>query len=183
MAYVENPIVEGKDFESISTDVNGNFEDIKNLLEYIREKPWLTDQKPWDLNENVVCINNIAGKTFCVPDPSSSDEYTYTINMINSGRIRLVYYYFVTKRSVSDELLTISVNDTIVAKHTSFPVGSTNNHDGNRGDITLDVNKGDKIKFYMKCTNNNLSYDYGIYVENISICANCDTPYKYDYLI
>lgn len=37
MAYVENPIVEGKDFESIATDVNGNFEDIKNEISQTRQ--------------------------------------------------------------------------------------------------------------------------------------------------
>lgn len=32
MAYVENPIVEGKDFESVAKDVNGNFENIKDEI-------------------------------------------------------------------------------------------------------------------------------------------------------
>lgn len=32
MAYIENPIVEGKDFKSVRDDVNGNFEEIKKYL-------------------------------------------------------------------------------------------------------------------------------------------------------
>lgn len=31
MAYIENPIVEGKDFESVMNDINGNFSEIPNL--------------------------------------------------------------------------------------------------------------------------------------------------------
>lgn len=182
MAYVENPIVAGKDFKSVMGDVNGNFEDIKKMLEYIRLKPWLTDQKPWDLNENVKVINLNSGKCSCIPDPQSSDETTYTINMINSGRIRLSYGRLRKHSSVYDGLLTISVNDTIVAEHTDFPVASSNNHNGNYNDIILDVNKGDKIKFYMKCRNANTQYYYGIQVEDICIYANYDTPYKYFYL-
>lgn len=33
MAYIENPIVEGKDFESVMNDVNGNFGEIKTDIE------------------------------------------------------------------------------------------------------------------------------------------------------
>lgn len=33
MAYVENPIIEGKDFKSVAKDVNGNFDDLKKYID------------------------------------------------------------------------------------------------------------------------------------------------------
>ena len=35
MAYIENPIVEGKDFESVMNDVNGNFDNSKYVTETV----------------------------------------------------------------------------------------------------------------------------------------------------
>ena len=40
MAYVENPIVAGKDFKSVATDVNGNFEFLKDDINNLRDKPF-----------------------------------------------------------------------------------------------------------------------------------------------
>lgn len=40
MAYVENPIVEGKDFESVMNDVNGNFEFLKDDVNNLKQKPF-----------------------------------------------------------------------------------------------------------------------------------------------
>ena len=33
MAYVESPIVAGKDFKSVAKDVNGNFDDLKKYID------------------------------------------------------------------------------------------------------------------------------------------------------
>lgn len=41
MAYIENPIVEGKDFESVMNDVNGNFDFLKDDIENLKKKPFV----------------------------------------------------------------------------------------------------------------------------------------------
>lgn len=168
MAYIENPIVAGKDFESVLEDVNGNFGELSGLQDFSR-------QKPWDINENVDRIQVNDTKTFTVYGYGyTGGDNRISINMINSGKLYLCFNVF-RHSGAFVERIDISVNDEIVASLTSDDVSESSKT------YTffklIEVVKGDIVSITTYGTHDD-TRGY-INVSNIILKANIDTAYKY----
>lgn len=178
MAYVENPIVEGKDFESIATDVNGNFKSLGGIVDF-------TLQKPWDINENVdsIVVNSPIGNILAYFDKNglvSNQKNRLSIYMINSGVIIVSfkvrrYEYWIHVKAVD-----VSVNDKIFRRITANEVA--NNEQYYTFSVPVEVCKGDYVDLtiygYAEYSHDETAAK-GISLSDVSLSANIDTPYKY----
>lgn len=184
MAYVENPIVEGKDFKSVVEDINGNFDSLSGLMDF-------TLQKPWDINDNVgsIVVNSLDFHSRFT-DTGLAD-YTNNYNsldipMINDGQ---VYVFF--QGNYSSDFFSyswsyfnvyLSVNDTVVATFTKddfYSMDTIGGGDGKKCQTLITVKKGDILNFTIDGVYARDGYYSYVNLNNITLEANIDTPYKY----
>ena len=183
MDYVENPIVEGKDFESTAKDMNGNFEYISKYLKYLLEY-----QKPWDIDENVSSICYAAHRGIDRTFTGAGKQYRGSVSYltINSGTIILQFHAAYHKDYTADPTITISINDEIVrtiiaTEMRAYDFDGYTAASGRIISTTLTVNKGDVITITISGTAVYSSKnDYArVSATTVTMHANIDTPYKY----
>lgn len=92
MAYVENPMVEKKDFKSIVTDVNGNFDFLKNDIENLKKKPFVKIGE-YRIQTQVSWSSSYLGNN----DDMAPDKLEYFYYKINNGELSLLDSGEITK--------------------------------------------------------------------------------------
>ena len=85
MAYIENPIVEGKDFESIVTDINGNFDFLKDDIESLKKKPFVKIGE-YKIQTQVSWTSRYSGNS----DDMAPDKLKYSYYKIDNGKSSLL---------------------------------------------------------------------------------------------
>lgn len=177
MAYVENPIVEGKDFKSVITDINGNFKSLGGIVDF-------TLQKPWDINENVgsIVVNSLGGilPHFDKNGLVSNQKNRLSIYMINSGVIIVSFKVYRYESWVHVKAVDVSVNDKIFRRITANEVANDEHY--YTFSVPVEVCKGDYVDLtiygYAQYSHDETAAG-GILLSDVSLSANIDTPYKY----
>lgn len=85
MAYIENPIVEGKDFKSVRDDVNGNFEFLKSDIENLRDKTFIKIGE-YRIQTQVSWNSRSSGNS----DYMAPDKLEYFYYKIDNGELSLL---------------------------------------------------------------------------------------------
>lgn len=135
-------------------------------------------QRPWDVNENVIKIN--INDAYISADSSSTTEFGESllpIPLINSGNVYLKYKFRANNYARNCEM-NLYLNDNLIKSYSHNEIKESDS--ANRTLLVLleNVKKGDTIKFQLKTKSFGSTSAY-FYVENISLYANADTPYKY----
>lgn len=85
MAYVENPVVAGKDFESVMGDVNGNFNFLKEDIDNLKQKPF-TKIGEYRIQTQVSWNSRYSGNS----DDMAPDKLEYFYYKIDNGDLSLL---------------------------------------------------------------------------------------------
>lgn len=134
---------------------------------------------PWAIDENVGKIN-ASSETVHISNESATDpvENVTIIPMINSGNIYLTFTVDGVSSSQSAHWFNITevsvlVNDLVIYSESDL---GTIEKDFKIG---LTVAKGDDVKIVVKGLAKTNTYVCGCEIQNISLLANINTPYKY----
>lgn len=141
-------------------------------------------QKPWNIDENVASIvNNVESFTisYDASENLTSAYNSVSVTMINSGRLYISFHGYHSSQYITAVTIAVSINDTVVKTFTIDDIkqggtGVTNNECKTQ----IDVNKGDVVSVtVVDFVNTHSSFDAKFYLNNLTLLANVDTPYKY----